>query len=508
MSDAAWSEKGAIAPAETRLEQPAAASEPSRLGRNLSSLAGGQMVTWTMTLLWTLVVPRALGPAGWGILVTALSVSGVAGIVLGLGTRNYLVRELVVRREAASTLVGTAIMLRLLLAPLFAAAVVAYASFSGADHEATVVLYLVAASVLLTLLAEPMQAGFQALERMQYLAYSDVINKSAQALSGIALIALGFRATGIAANLALVAGAVLVLNVLWLRGFFQIDLRTNTAKLRHMAKESLAYWAFGVFSLAYLWIDTIMLSLLTRPEVVGWYGAPTRLFQTLMFVPVLISTAWLPRLVAAFEDSPEKLRSAARLPLELVLVVSAPIAAGTAIVADPLIHALYGSAYAHAVPVLVILGLCIPPMYLNIMLAAIVIAEKRQMAWTWVMAGATIVNPPVNLVLIPLTEHRYGNGAIGAALSLLVTELLIVGIGCVIAGRGIFGRSEFRRCALCAAASVAMVAVFYATRSIGVLPALVLAATSFVVLAVSFRLATPAEVQFVRARIARRRGLA
>ena len=44
------------------------------------------------------------------------------------------------------------------------------------------------------------------------------------------------------------------------------------------------YWAFGLFFMVYCWIDFVI-SLLTTREVVGWYAAPTRLFQTLMFLP-------------------------------------------------------------------------------------------------------------------------------------------------------------------------------------------------------------------------------
>ena len=32
----------------------------------------------------------------------------------------------------------------------------------------------------------------------------------------------------------------------------------------------------------------IMLSLMTRPQVAGWYGITSQLFQTLMFLPVLL----------------------------------------------------------------------------------------------------------------------------------------------------------------------------------------------------------------------------
>lgn len=481
--------------AAATVDAPSAAPARS-VGRNLSSLAGGQLVTWTVTLLWTLVVPRALGPAGWGTLVSALSVSGVAGIVMGLGTRSYLVREAVLDRHAAAALVSTAVALRLALAPLFAACVVTYALVVQPGGEARVVLYLVATSTLLTLLVEPLQAGFQAIERMQYLAYSDVIGKSAQALSGIILVFLGFRAIGVAANLAFIAVAVVGLNALWLRRFLSINLRTSIPDLVAMARESLAYWAFGVCSLLYLWIDTILLTLLTRSEVVGWYGAPTRLFQTLMFIPVLFSTVWLPRLVAAFKDGEEACEAAARSPVELVLALSIPIAAGTAIMADPMIHLLYGPAYAKAVPVMVALGLCVPPMYANIMMAMVVVAKKRQMTWTWIMAGATVVNVPLNLILIPFTEREYGNGAAGAAIGLLLTELLIAAGGYLLVGRRVFSRAGARQVGAAVLASGGMCAAFYTVLPLGgLLLAMLSAGAALFGLAVVLKLVTRAMIR-------------
>ena len=102
MSSTTWTEPSSTAPKE----------EGSRLGRNLTALLGGQAVTWSMTLLWTLIVPRALGPAGLGLLVTAMSVCGVVSLVLGLGTRTYIMREIVVDPASAPRLIGTGIVLR------------------------------------------------------------------------------------------------------------------------------------------------------------------------------------------------------------------------------------------------------------------------------------------------------------------------------------------------------------------------------------------------------------
>jgi O-antigen/teichoic acid export membrane protein len=87
-----------------------------------------------------------------------------------------------------------------------------------------------------------------------------------------------------------------------------------------VAKESLPYWAFGLFFVLYRWLDVVMLSLLTQSEVVGWYSVPTRLFQTLMFLPVVVSTAWLPRFVRGFAGGEPSLRELVVVSAGLMLV--------------------------------------------------------------------------------------------------------------------------------------------------------------------------------------------
>ena len=502
--EAPWTDE--LADGATGLAAEQAPDTVPRVARNLRALAGGQAVTWTMTLIWTVIVPRALGPFGLGILVSAQAVSGVLAIVLGLGTRNYLAREIVVRREAGPELVGTAIVLRLTLAPVVGLCAVVWAHLAHYGAQASVVLYVITAMTVLGLVAEPMQAAFQAIERMKYLAYADIINKTAQSLIGIALVVIGFRVVGIAVNMAAAAGVVLLLNALWLRRFFRVDLRTNVRMMTDMVKQSCAYWAFGLFGYIYFWIDTIMLTVMTRSQVVGWYAAPSTLFQTLMFLPVLISTAWLPRLVTAFGEGRRNLFRTARAPFEFILVISVPLAAGTALAAHFLVHAVYGPAFAHAVPVMVILACCIPPIYLNIILAQVLLAEKRQALWTTVMAGAAVVNPALNLVLIPATQRSYHNGAIGAAISLVLTELLMVAVGFWVVGRRVLDRGGIRRCVLAIAASAGMCGVTLATRPLaGSLPSLLAGGATLVVLTIALRILTPEETAQIRAVLGRLR---
>ena len=468
------------------------------VGRNVTFLAVSQLITWTMTLLWTLVVPRSLGPEGMGTIMAAWSVTGILGVVLGLGTRNYLVRASVVDPAESARLVGTALVLRIISSPLVLGAAIAYGELVGWGREQRIALYLAAAAQVFVQIAEPMQAAFQSLERMEYLAYSDVINKSAQGLLGIIVVLAGAGVIGVMACWFAMTAVVVGLDLYWLRGLLHIDLRTNLRRMARLARDSLPYWAFGVFFMVYLWIDFVMLSLLTTTEEVGWYSVPTRLFQTMMFLPVVVSTAFLPKFVRGFEEGGDRLRRAAQAPVELVLLLSLPICAATAILARPLIDLLYGSAYSESVPVMVILGLCIPPMYMNIMLSQVLVAMNRQARWTWVMAATTVINPLFNLALIPWTHDRFDNGAIGASVSLLLTELIVVTAGFAMVGALVFDRSTIRRAVLGILAAGAMWGVAYVTEpTIGSVAAFVAGLLTFVVASFLFRLFTTEEVGLI-----------
>src|SRR6202012_1663006 len=97
------------------------------------------------------------------------------------------------------------------------------AGVAGTGPQAATVLYLITAMTILTLLTEPLQAAFQAIERMKYLAYADIINKSAQSIIGIGLVLFGFKVVGIAADMAVITGVVLLITFWWLRPLFRIN---------------------------------------------------------------------------------------------------------------------------------------------------------------------------------------------------------------------------------------------------------------------------------------------
>src|SRR6202022_4696648 len=120
---------------------------------------------------------------------------------------------------------------------------------------------------------------------------------------------------------------------------------------------------------------------------------------------------------SAFVRGNDHLRAAARPALEIVLILSLPVATGAALTAGQLVPMLYGGGFAEAGTVLGILALAVPAIYFHVMAYQVLVAMNRQITWTKVLAGATVVNIALNLMLIPFFQGRVQNGAIGAALS-------------------------------------------------------------------------------------------
>jgi O-antigen/teichoic acid export membrane protein len=460
------------------------------LVRNLSVLAGSQLVTWLATLLWTLVVPRAIGPTEMGLFTLAVATGGVLTAMIGLGMRPLLVRELAEDPRRAAHLVPAAIVLRAVIAVPALAGVALVARFGRFDSQQAVALYLGFGMAIFFVVYEPIQAAFQARQQMQYLAYADMLTKGAVSVLAIGLVMVGALAFGLLVNSITVMLAVMVLNLFWLRRF-PTDWRVTPRQLLNLARDSLPYWGFAAFFSIYLWIDSLMLAAMTNSTVVGWYGLPTKLFGTLMFAPVIISTAWLPRLVAAHAEGLDRLWQVARAPLETVTVLSLPVCAGVALIADRLVAFLYGPRYAQATVVLVLLALSVPAMYVNIMVNQVLIARNRQMTWTKVMMLATVVNPALNLVLIPRFQAG-GNGAAGAAVALLLTELLILAIGARLVWHA-FDRTSLVRLAKSALATAGMAAAVLPAHRLGLAAQLAAGMVSFPLLAMALGVASREE---------------
>jgi O-antigen/teichoic acid export membrane protein len=483
---------------------PSASAEPqrqSRVLRNVAFLASSQIVTWSLTMVWIVIVPRAVGADGMGRLVIGQSVPAILGVIAALGMTTLLVKETAREPNQAPGLIADLLLVRLaLLVPGFIAIAI-YIHLTHFDAQQQLLLYLGTGSTFVGLLTEVSQGAFMGIQRMEYVAYSGVLSKTIVTLAAVTLVLLRFGVVALMVSSLLIAVLVLVLNLQWLRKRFMFNLAVVPRRISRRAIDSLPYWAGALFLTIYIWIDSTLLSLMAPTRVVGWYGIATQIFASLLFGVTIIGAAWFPRLSAAFIESQPAFRLICRSALIFTLMLSLPIATGVALVAGPVIHLIYGAQFSSAVPPLIILATCLPLTYLNTMSYQILAAANKQVAWTKVMALATILNPVINIVLIRHFQDTMHNGAIGAALSLCATELIMAmfAIGLL---PWIWDQPAIFRVVRGLVAVLLMAIVVTLAAGLGLIAQVLAGAISFAALAVILRLLTADELAFIRHRLA------
>jgi O-antigen/teichoic acid export membrane protein len=478
------------------------AAGSGRLVRNVLALAGGQLASWFFGIAWTFVVPRRLGAAAIGEYVVAVSTAALFAIIVNQGASPLLTREIARDNTKAPVLVGGTIVMRLAMTAPACIAMLIYIDLVDFSAERAALMWLATALVITASISGALSAAFSGLERMEYIAYSSLIGSGLASLLGIALVLRGGNVVQVMVlNLSLTV-VVLALNIYWARRLFVIAWRGALGVVPHILRDGFSFWIGGLFFTAYLWIDSILLSVMVPANVVGWYGVPTQLFVATLMVAGVLSTAWFPRLAAAFLEGAESFRQAARPAVEAVIVLSLPIAVGTAMVATPLVERLYGGSFEGAEPVLAILGACIVPTFVNMMAYQILQAQGRQLRWFYVIAIATALNIGANLVLIPFFQMHNGNGAEGAALSLLATEMFEL-VAAVYLLPWLLGRALMGRAARAAAATALMAAAVFAVRGAGLFLEVGVGLAAFGIFAVLLKLPTSAELSMLNGLAAR-----
>lgn len=464
---------------------------------NVLVLAGGQLASWLFGVGWTLVVPRRLGPAAIGEFVIAISTAAVVGIIVNQGAGPLLTREIARDNSKAGELVAGTIVMRLGMTVPSIVGMLIYLHFVNFRSELSVLVWLATALAVIASMSGAFQSAFGGLERMEYLAFGTLVGSGLASLLGIALVLLGGRVIAVMVlNLSLTV-LVLALNAYWARHLFRVAWRGALRLVPHILRAGFSFWIGGLFFTAYLWIDSILLSVLVTAKMVGWYGVPTQLFVAILMVVGVLGTAWFPRLAAAHAEGAEALQRTARPALEGAILISLPIAAGTALVSTRVVEILYGPGFAGAGPVLAILGICIVPTFLNMMAYQILQAEGRQMSWFKVIALATVLNIAANLILIPHFRAQ-GNGAVGAALSLLGTEVFEFGAALYLLP-WLLGRALLWRAARAAAATALMAATVLAVSPAGLFAEVAVGVVTFAAAALILKVPTPNEVALLRA---------
>ncbi|WP_432821122.1 flippase [Trichloromonas sp.] len=373
------------------------------------------LLRMTVGLLVGIWLARYLGPEQFGLLSYALAFVSLFSALSALGLDDIIVRDIVRAPDVKNEVLGSTFLLKLgggVLTFLAATgAVLVLRPFDGLSHW--LVGIIAAGSV------------FQAFNIIEFWFHSQVQAKYAifaknAAFLGCSLIkivlilaAAPLIAFAWVALLEVVAGALGLIVAYRSRGYRLREWRGRFNKAVALLKDSWPLMLSSMVIMVYLRIDQVMLGEMVGNEEVGVYSVAVRMAEVWYFIPSALYWSVFPGIVAAKELSKalfyERLQKLYNLTAFSAYAVALPVA----LVAQWLVPALFGEAYARG-------GLMLAVLVWSNVFTGLEMARSSfltAMNWTRLYLLTVSLGGVLNIVLNYFLIPKYGGmGAVMASL--------------------------------------------------------------------------------------------
>jgi O-antigen/teichoic acid export membrane protein len=450
--------------------------------RNASFLIGGHVVGTAIGLALLVLLSRTLGDAEFGRLYVALSLAMIFAAAGELGLPQVVARQVAQDRARARPYLYRAVGLVVAGGAVLYVILLAIVPALGYVSEVERLVAIVGVLVTAEALAQIVGALFQAHEQMRVPALARVSANAFTLLVVFPLLAHGYHAPAVATVMVAAALFRVLIQVLALRRLSGFRLAAAPGpSWRGLVQAGLPFLlAQGLGTLAFR-MDVLMLGRLAPAAAVGWYAASSRLIESLIFVPHLLTMATFPVAARLWVGAPAQFGGTVRKTLHLLVAIAVPISVTLAVLADRIIGLLFSlERYGAAVPILRVQAVSLTFMFITFYLVGLLMAIGRERRWLAIAAGTCLVTPALNVLLIPAAQAQLGNGGIGAALATLGTELFILTLAARQIPRHTFGRESWLAIARILAAGAVLALILVAGRDwLGGIPAAGLGAIAY-----------------------------
>jgi O-antigen/teichoic acid export membrane protein len=459
----------------------------NHIKKNLVALLLTQVATWVISLIVLVVAPDYLGDEGFGAITYATAFVGFFGLAAGLGTSTYLTREIARDHSILGSYVFNSFLMKIGMGVILSAVALTVARLLGNSGDMMTVIALGCVLMVCTIVNDLLTGALMGMERMAKPAAFLTVQVYVAGIGGLIVLYLGggliLYATvySLAGLIPVIANSVLVWP--YVRHHLHIDLRI----WRTVALGGLPLMILIVFNRIYGTIDVPILQQIAGGETVGWYGVAYRWASIPVFITTAVMAAYFPQFSAHGVGITAEFTRLVNRALRLVLFVSIPSAVGIAMVAPNLIAMFYdGNTYEPSIVLIQILAIHIPIAATDTILAMALIASDRQHRYVYVAGMAAVLNPLACIVAIPICMNAFDNGAIGAAIVTVCTEVFILTGALMLRPAGVMDRATVRSAARFVAAGVVMIPVLLLAGDLPFVLKVVLGVVGYLAASVAF----------------------
>lgn len=362
---------------------------------------------------------RLLGPADYGGISYAQTITAFLMLVVALGLNGVIVKRLIDSPGEAIETLGTAFAMQCLATVAVMAVTIIAALWAGSGGSYAVIIAIVACGLALRP-SEIFRYWFEANVNARRAVIAD---NTAFLVSGtvkVVVLVVYRDVEMLAWTLVLeqLLGGICLGVAYYTDGTRPDRWRVDWKIARQLAHQAWPLLLSGLAVAIYMRIDQFVIMAAHGAAETGVYNAAVRLSEIFYVLPTIVATSFFPRWQALMRDADERHRLAIRSAMAGIVAVSAAIALVLSFAAGPLVHQLYGDQYMRAIPVLAVhawtcvfvsMGIIGNQWYLSHNL------QSRTLLCTVLGASS---NFAINLMLVP------SMGAVGAAIASLVAQII------------------------------------------------------------------------------------
>jgi O-antigen/teichoic acid export membrane protein len=267
------------------------------------------------------------------------------------------------------------------------------------------------------------------------------------------------------------------------------------------------FMAAGIALVIYQQIDVVVISWVAEAEDLGWYATADALFGSLLFPATIVLGAIFPTIGRLYQTDPEALPALVTRAFSLLLVIALPIGLGAALIAPEFAPMLFGEDYRPTGVVLAILGPVSVLTFGTTLFGGTALATGRARIWVTVILIAAAITVPLDMVLVPWANDRYDNGAIGGALTYMVTESMQFAVGVLVIAPYLLTRSIAWRSMRALAAGGVMFAAGWPLRDVFFIVPVVVCGAVYILATLAMRVLGDDEMAMVKNMLGRVRGV-
>lgn len=401
--------------------------------RNISFALSGNVLSFPLQLLCSIIVARSLGPEKYGVFSFSMEFGFVFSRFADAGLGVLANREIARHGDKAGLYLGSLFFLKIVLSIAFYAVMVIVAVVWGLSDLELMLVCLLGGGNFLFAVITFLFGVYRAFGKMVYEGLLSLFQPGFY----LVLLLAAVKVCGVGEDIVKIALAFVVSYVVVTAigyHFTAAHLQSPTWKwepqlLRHFCKESVHLLAAVVLIGLYSRTCFFFLKTYSSPSDIGHFTIAFRLSYNLGLIPSIIGGAWLSTLsktflveTSSFHDNLLKMFG--------VLVASGIVLSTTlTILGRPIIKLLFGAQYLPAVPAFKIMMWSTFFFFVNFGLKTVFESSNMQFIWSYLLAIGFVSNVLCCHFLVPEMN------TVGAGYALLIANGLITCFGMIMLSR-------------------------------------------------------------------------